>query len=149
MTASSIECFWHYRWVGNHLCQQPFNEPVQTDSGTIENIVFLLRWNISSGDVFVRISIQLSFFCRVCSYKPGEICMCAIFLQLTREFWHRIRATSHPPHPTPATCTASEIFTSMHKTAALPPVAPEYFSFPLKEMRNKKEIFWEGGGERR
>lgn len=48
------------------------------------------------------------------------------------------------PHPTCVTCTVSEIFTSIHKTAALPPAATEHFSFPLKEMRRKGDIL--GGG---
>lgn len=68
-------------------------------------------------------------------------CMCAIFFQLTEEFHLKFILGHFSPHPTFVTCTAMEIFTSIHKTAALPPTATEYFSFPLKEMRTKG-FFW-------
>lgn len=83
-----------------------------------------------------------NFFCRVRSFKPGEhACVQFSFSSLGNSNSNSYQVISNPPTPsTRVTCMHSEIFTSTHKRAALPPTATEHFSFPLKEMRKKGNI---------
>lgn len=91
------------------------------------------------------------YFCCVQSSKTGEhACGSFAFNSPGRcSNSHSYQATPAHTHPTYVRCTAPEIFTSIHKTAAPPLLLSEHFSFPLKEMRKKEAIFGRGNSAKR
>lgn len=143
--ASSIKCLWHYWWVclgvWGDKCHSGLRSPWDKN------------WTYSQSINMRKLRAQQfkPYLCCVQSSKTGEHA-CESFSFNSPGGCsnnHSYQATPAHTHQTYVRCTAPEIFTSIHKTAALPLPLSEHFSFPLKEMRKKEAILGRGNSAKR